>query len=95
MRISSLLAICFMGISIAGCHSVNPEEVCSQVEQVYSKDPSASKYAKFDKASCLSSGNLKKEMPFYAEYAGCVKKATTIENLNECSKQMNATIGAK
>ena len=77
--------------ALAGCQP-NPEEVCSHIDGVFAKDPDAAKYKKFDKANCLSNGEMKKELQPYRPYAKCVKEASTIVAVNECAKAMDAAL---
>lgn len=84
------LATALVG-GLAGCQP-DPEEVCSHIDGVFAKDPDAAKYKKFDKANCLSNGEMKKELQSYRPYAKCVKEASTIVAVNECAKAMDAAL---
>jgi len=86
------LTLALSALAVAGCGAPNPEEVCGHIEGVWGKDPEASKYKPFDKANCLSNGNMKKELPAYRTYAKCVKEAATIEAINVCAKAMDAAL---
>ena len=87
----ALVALACAALSM-GCGAPNPEELCNHIAGVYEKDPEAAKYKKFDKGNCVSNGNIKKELPAYRSYAGCVKQASTIAAINECAKAMDAAL---
>jgi hypothetical protein len=90
-KIAIVLGIVALAAALGGCQP-NPEEVCSHIDGVFAKDPDAAKYKKFDKANCVSNGEMKKELGSYRTYAKCVEQASTVVAVNECAKAMDASL---
>jgi hypothetical protein len=90
-KIVIVLGVVALATGLAGCQP-NPEEVCSHIDGVFAKDPEAAKYKKFDKANCVSNGEMKKELGVYRTYAKCVKETSTVVAVNECAKVMDAAL---